>query len=377
MISVIVGLPTAMSVVVYLTLKANNVYIPINTDLLDAGGIPLFLAYSALFILLLSSFWITYDFPKAMIFKFKEVRITNISNLKYKRHVCKTKTITLLIILCHIIIFSGLLLISLSLGNLISAMLSAVIITIMSYILTSIFGGILLCYCIPNGVLKNNFFSFTFRLFFWIFATNILYACTILLFLQLGKHSDHNYYLLSICSIYIILLVVTIYSMINSLKKEPSHYSPKRYDYTWLVPTILMFLSCVFCLGSSLNNLAFYFAGLRQSPSEAKHYIIREDFFDEHVTPSNLLGKNTLPLQHSNQNTSFNNASGYSSELKLSAYFHKPLYAFLALNLPNYVILCEVPQKNTPIIFYCGDSANTIDLSKGLKIERKFLQETL
>lgn len=143
---------------------------------------------------------------------------------------------------------------------------------------------------------------------------------------------------------------------------------------------IFVFLGLVFG-GFAILRTVYPLLGIIQTKNDAQLYIVREEFFDNQVTKSrlsqDLLDRKKSAIKKEDKKDLPNN-------IDIKNYFDKPLNGYLAWNLGSVVVFCEVPKEgenNDDVLIDCRASSDKqnnikgdIDLSKGLMIERKYLQ---
>lgn len=135
--------------------------------------------------------------------------------------------------------------------------------------------------------------------------------------------------------------------------------------------------------GFAMFKTVYPWLGIIQTKNDARLYMVRGEFFDNQVTKNRfsheLLDKKKGSIKKEGED--------FVSNLDIpdiKNYFDKPLKGYLAWNLGDTVIFCEAPDDGKSydgVLIDCraaSDKQNNlkdgIDLSKGLMIERKYLQ---
>lgn len=161
---------------------------------------------------------------------------------------------------------------------------------------------------------------------------------------------------------------------------------PKKMSFVEGMSFLSLFimLAVIICLvlaGFAFVRSVYPWLGITQTKNDAQLYRVREEFFDNQVT-KNRLSQDLLDRKKSAIKKEDN--KDLPNNIDIKNYFDKPLNGYLAWNLGSVVVFCEVPKEGESydeVLVDCRASSDEqnnikgdIDLSKGLMIERKYLQ---
>lgn len=147
--------------------------------------------------------------------------------------------------------------------------------------------------------------------------------------------------------------------------------------------SLFVMLAVIICLvlgGFAFVRSVYPWLGITQTKNDAQLYLVREEFFDNQVTKSRL----SQGLLDGKKSAIKKDEKDLPNNMDIKNYFDKPLNGYLAWNLGDIVVFCETPKEgenNDEVLIDCRASSDKqnnikgdIDLSKGLMIERKYLQ---